>query len=171
MPPRKIQAYCDRGGEVFFFFFSPPCHASHFGWNRQIKNGMILTWPISGKEMKRSFRAPPPVGRFGMFYFENARAGAISCQQTLGRWIVGREQGLCVSVRVSVCVGGTNVLLPLPPPPPPPPPPPSSPPSSTFTPSLTRPRRAGLVHLSALSWEGEVPSHLTLRKWFQCVLV
>lgn len=41
---------------------------------------------------------------------------------------------------------------------------------STFTPSLTLPRRAGLVHLSVLSWE-EVPSHLTLRKWFQCMLV
>ena len=51
---------------------------------------------------------PPPVGRYGMFYFENARAKAISCKQTQGQWIVGREQGLCVSV--CVCVGGGQMF-------------------------------------------------------------
>lgn len=85
-------------------------------------------------------------------------------QQKLRQWIVGTDRGEGKRDRpLSFC------LFPLPS---------SCPHSSTFSspPSLPSlllspaPDVPGLVHLSVLSWE-EVPSHLTLRKWFQCMLV
>lgn len=113
--------------------------------------------PISDSWGWKGHFIPLPIGHNGMFYWWMLHYESPALRLRLSLFL--ETNAGTVGCRNSKREGGTNVLLPLPPPT-----------LSTFTPFLTHPRRAGLVHLSVLSWE-EVPSHLTLRKWFQCMLV